>query len=72
MPSEANYEEDVGYISDDDDPRYDDDDADTEDQVDDFDGANHYDSSSSQRPESDDELDFSGKTVLVKNHLTSC
>ncbi|KAH6823714.1 calmodulin-binding protein [Perilla frutescens var. hirtella] len=61
-PNEASYEEDVGYISDDDDPRYDDDDAGNEDHVDDFDGVDHYDSSSSQRPESDDELDFSDIT----------
>lgn len=70
-PNEANYEEDVGHASEEDEHRYDDDDADNEDQVDDFDGVDHYDSSSSQRPESDDELDFSGKIVL-KNHITAC
>ncbi|XP_042014977.1 glucosidase 2 subunit beta-like [Salvia splendens] len=62
-PNESNYEDDTGYGSEEDEyNRYDDDDADSDDQVDDFDGANQYDSSSSQRHESDDELDFSDIT----------
>lgn len=62
-PNEANDdEEDVGYVSEDDEHRYDDDD--NEDQVDDFGREDHYDSSSSQKPESDDESDLSGKIVL--------
>ncbi|KAL1540922.1 glucosidase 2 subunit beta-like [Salvia divinorum] len=62
-PNESNYEDDAGYASEEDEHnRYDDDDADSEDQVDDFDGANQYDSSSSPRLESDDELDYSDIT----------
>ncbi|KAI3461917.1 hypothetical protein Pfo_018580 [Paulownia fortunei] len=60
-PNETNDEEDNGYVSEDDEHRYDDDD-DSEDQVDDFGGEDHYDSSSSQRPESDDESDLSDIT----------
>lgn len=56
-PNAANDDEDTGYISDGDDPRYDDDDVDNDDQADDFEGVDHYDSSSSQRHESDDDLD---------------
>lgn len=68
-PNAANDDEDTGYISDGDDPRYDDDDVDNDDQADDFEGVDHYDSSSSQRHESDDDLDdLSGKS-FVKNHF---
>ncbi|KAG8371778.1 hypothetical protein BUALT_Bualt13G0123600 [Buddleja alternifolia] len=60
-PDEINSEEDNGYDSEDDEHRYDAGD-DSEDQVDDFGGEDHYDSSSSQKLESDDELDLSDIT----------
>ncbi|KAL6576659.1 hypothetical protein OROMI_010935 [Orobanche minor] len=60
-PNEINDEENNGYASDGDEHRYDDDDE-SEDQVDDFGGEDHYDSSSSQKPESDDEFDLSDVT----------
>lgn len=63
IPNEASDEEDVGYDSEDDEHRYDDENE-NEDQVDDFGQEDHYDSSSSQTPESDDEPDLSGKIVL--------
>ncbi|KAK6145020.1 hypothetical protein DH2020_021840 [Rehmannia glutinosa] len=59
-PNETNDEENNGYVSEYDDHKYDDDDS--EDQVDDFGGEDHYDSSSSQTPESDDESDLSDIT----------
>ena len=71
-PSEANYKEDVGYTSEEDEHKYDADDVDTEDQVDDFDGSDHYDSITSQIPESDDEFDFSGKSVFLRFIFTTC
>ncbi|KAL3649350.1 hypothetical protein CASFOL_005753 [Castilleja foliolosa] len=55
-PNEINNEE-SSYGSDDDENKYDEDD-DTRDQADDFEGEDHYDSSS-YKPESDDEFDMS-------------
>ncbi|KAG8387398.1 hypothetical protein BUALT_Bualt02G0017400 [Buddleja alternifolia] len=61
-PNEANDEEYIGYDSENDD-RYDD----SEDQVDDFPAEDHYDSSSSDKFESDDESDLSDVTVFDPN-----
>ncbi|KAL8484331.1 hypothetical protein ACS0TY_026857 [Phlomoides rotata] len=58
-PNEVSDDEDVGYDSEDDPHRYDDE---NEDQVDEFGQEDHYDSSSSQTPESDDESDLSDIT----------
>ncbi|KAK4482916.1 hypothetical protein RD792_010089 [Penstemon davidsonii] len=60
-PNETNDEEYNGYDSEEDEHKYEDDDNE-ESQVDDFAGENHYDSSSSYKPESDDESDFSDST----------
>lgn len=60
-PNEVSDDEDVGYDSEDDEHRYDDENE-IEDQVGDFGQDDHYDSSSSQTPESDDESDLSDVT----------
>ncbi|KAL0390407.1 UNVERIFIED_CONTAM: Glucosidase 2 subunit beta [Sesamum calycinum] len=57
-PDGTNYEDDNGYDTEDDEHTYDDDVDDSESKVDDFGGEDHYDSSSSTKPESDDESDF--------------
>ncbi|KAL0369964.1 UNVERIFIED_CONTAM: Glucosidase 2 subunit beta [Sesamum angustifolium] len=57
-PDGTNYEDDNGYDTEDDEHTYDDDVDDSESKVDDFGGEDHYDSSSSTKPESDDESDL--------------
>ncbi|XP_020552461.1 glucosidase 2 subunit beta isoform X2 [Sesamum indicum] len=57
-PDGTNYEDDNGYDTEDDEHAYDDDVDDSESKVDDFGGEDHYDSSSSIKPESDDESDL--------------